>query len=85
MDHIPDADRHGGPRDLFWVWFGANLTFIFVINGALVVGLGLGFWAAVTIFAVGAAHQSDSRSWWGSRQGMPCLWTCRSVPRGSIT
>ncbi|MFE3460028.1 purine-cytosine permease family protein [Nocardiopsis aegyptia] len=81
MDQIPDADRHGGPRELFWVWFGANLTFTFVINGALVVGLGLGFWAAVTIFTVGnlAFFLVGAAAIAGARAGAPTLVVARAA------
>ncbi|WP_017581247.1 purine-cytosine permease family protein [Nocardiopsis valliformis] len=80
MDQIPDTDRHGGPRDLFWVWFGANLTFTFVINGALVIGLGLRFWEAVAIFAVGnlAFFLVGAASVAGARAGAPTLVVARA-------
>src|SRR5437763_12573571 len=47
IDPIPESERHGGARDLFWLWFGSNLTFTYVINGALAVSFGLSFWQAV--------------------------------------
>ncbi|MFD0515273.1 hypothetical protein ACFQ0Q_42795 [Streptomyces aureus] len=40
IDPIPDSERHGGAKDLFWLWFGSNLTFTYVINGALAVSFG---------------------------------------------
>ncbi|PRH76711.1 cytosine or purine or uracil or thiamine or allantoin permease, partial [Streptomyces solincola] len=70
IDPIPDEERHGGPRDLFWLWFGSNLTFTYVINGALAVAFGLSFWQATAVvvasglsFAViSAAGLSGSRT-----------------------
>ncbi|MFC8272553.1 purine-cytosine permease family protein [Streptomyces sp. NPDC057271] len=70
IDPIPDAERHGGAKDLFWLWFGSNLTFTYVINGALAVAFGLSFWqatAAVVIgglsfFAISAAGLSGVRT-----------------------
>ncbi|MFJ3709804.1 MULTISPECIES: cytosine permease [unclassified Streptomyces] len=53
IDPIPDAERHGGARDLFWLWFGSNLTFTYVINGALAVSFGLSFWQAVLVVVAG--------------------------------
>jgi NCS1 family nucleobase:cation symporter-1 len=53
IDHIPDVDRRGRPFDLFWIWLGANVIFTYVIDGAIIVGFGLGFWAAVTVALVG--------------------------------
>jgi len=53
VDLIPDSERHGKPFDLFWVWFGANLIFTFIINGAIILGFGLSFWPAVLAIVVG--------------------------------
>ncbi|MGA4845045.1 purine-cytosine permease family protein [Streptomyces sp. G5(2025)] len=53
IDPIPEADRHGSAKDLFWLWFGSNLTFTYVINGALAVSFGLSFWQAVTVVVIG--------------------------------
>lgn len=53
IDPIPDAERHGGARDLFWLWFGSNLTFTYVINGTLAVAFGLSFWAATAVVVLG--------------------------------
>jgi NCS1 family nucleobase:cation symporter-1 len=53
IDHIPDGDRRGRPFDLFWIWLGANVIFTYVIDGAIIVGFGLGFWAALTVALVG--------------------------------
>ncbi|MEV0116010.1 cytosine permease [Streptomyces sp. NPDC050844] len=53
IDPIPDADRHGSAKDLFWLWFGSNLTFTYVINGALAVGFGLSFWQATAVVVIG--------------------------------
>ncbi|WP_346776493.1 cytosine permease [Streptomyces sp. HNM0574] len=53
IDPIPDEERHGGAKDLFWLWFGSNLTFTYVINGALAVSFGLSFWQAVAVVVIG--------------------------------
>ncbi|QGV82253.1 purine-cytosine permease family protein [Streptomyces ficellus] len=53
IDPIPDSDRHGSPKDLFWLWFGSNLTFTYVINGALAVAFGLSFWQATAVVVIG--------------------------------
>jgi nucleobase:cation symporter-1, NCS1 family len=55
IDHIPDSDRRGRPFDLFWIWFGANVVFTYVIDGALIVGFGLGFWEALAVTLIGNA------------------------------
>ncbi|MFF4084048.1 purine-cytosine permease family protein [Streptomyces sp. NPDC001777] len=53
IDPIPDEDRHGSAKDLFWLWFGSNLTFTYVINGALAVAFGLSFWQATGVVVIG--------------------------------
>ncbi|MFB6825320.1 purine-cytosine permease family protein [Streptomyces virginiae] len=53
IDPIPDAERHGSAKDLFWLWFGSNLTFTYVINGALAVAFGLSFWQATAVVVIG--------------------------------
>ncbi|MEV7594518.1 purine-cytosine permease family protein [Streptomyces sp. NPDC090085] len=70
IDPIPDAERHGSAKDLFWLWFGSNLTFTYVINGALAVAFGLSFWQATAVvvlgglsfFAISAAGLSGIRT-----------------------
>ncbi|MFG2297408.1 purine-cytosine permease family protein [Streptomyces sp. NPDC048603] len=70
IDPIPDGERHGSARDLFWLWFGSNLTFTYVINGALAVAFGLTFWQAtavvvasgLTFLAISAAGLSGVRT-----------------------
>ncbi|NDZ78045.1 cytosine or purine or uracil or thiamine or allantoin permease [Streptomyces sp. SID10853] len=53
IDPIPDEERHGSAKDLFWLWFGSNLTFTYVINGALAVSFGLSFWQATAVVVLG--------------------------------
>src|SRR5437764_14461834 len=59
IDSIPEGDRHGSPRELFSVWFAANVIFNYVITGAIIVGFGLNFWQAATTAAVYAVFVSD--------------------------
>lgn len=53
IDPIPDEERHGSAKDVFWLWFGSNLTFTYVINGALAVAFGLSFWQATAVVVIG--------------------------------
>ncbi|MFE2933537.1 purine-cytosine permease family protein [Streptomyces sp. NPDC059278] len=70
IEPVPDEDRHGSAKDLFWLWFGSNLTFTYVINGALAVAFGLSFWQATGVvvlgglafFAISAAGLSGVRT-----------------------
>lgn len=43
---IGDADRHGKPRDLFWPWFGANVSILGLSYGSFALGFGISFWQA---------------------------------------
>ncbi|MGO1053647.1 purine-cytosine permease family protein [Crossiella sp. CA198] len=47
IDVIGDADRHGRPRQLFWPWFGANVSVLGLSYGSFVLGFGLSFGQAV--------------------------------------
>jgi purine-cytosine permease-like protein len=53
IDAIPESERRGHARDLLWVWLGGNVSLTYVIIGAALVGLGLGFWAAVAAIVLG--------------------------------
>jgi NCS1 nucleoside transporter family len=53
IDAIPDDERRGRAHDLFWVWLGGNVSLTYIIVGAALVGLGLGFWAAVAAIVLG--------------------------------
>jgi len=37
IDAIPDAERHGQPAELFWIWVAANIGLLGVTDGALLV------------------------------------------------
>ena len=55
IDHIPEVARRSRPFDLFWIWFGANVIFTYVIDGAIIVGFGLSFWPALAVVLIGNA------------------------------
>ena len=38
---IPDSERKGSPKELFWIWAGANLVLTYIILGYFVHALGL--------------------------------------------
>jgi purine-cytosine permease-like protein len=70
IDLIPDRERHGGPRDLFGMWLGTNLNVFYVVNGAVVISMGLSFAQSVlaivignlAFFAVGVTSQQGPRT-----------------------
>jgi NCS1 nucleoside transporter family len=53
IEPIPDDERKGDARELFWVWLGGNVSITYIIIGAVLVGLGLGFWAALGAIVLG--------------------------------
>lgn len=53
IDLIADAERHGRPRDLFGMWMGTNLNVFYVVNGAVVISVGLSFCQSVLAMVLG--------------------------------
>lgn len=51
---IPASDRHGKPKELFWVWLAAQLTFSGFIIGQLFTQMGLSLWEAIGASAFSA-------------------------------
>lgn len=47
IDMIGDADRKGRPRQLFWPWFGANVSILGLSYGSFALGFGISFWQAL--------------------------------------
>ena len=50
---ISEAERKGQPRELFWPWFGANISVLGLSYGSWVLGFGISFWQAIVIGLVG--------------------------------
>jgi nucleobase:cation symporter-1, NCS1 family len=50
---VAEEERHGRPRDLFWPWFGANVSIFGLSYGAFALGFGISFWQAVVVGLVG--------------------------------
>ncbi|KMT22882.1 purine-cytosine permease family protein [Clostridium cylindrosporum] len=53
IDPIPENQRHGNPKSLFPMWIGANVNYVVLLNGIVVVALGLSMWQALTAVLVG--------------------------------
>jgi len=53
IDIIPDFDRHGTAKELFWPWFSANSTFVNMIVGGVLILLGLNIWEGLSVVVVG--------------------------------
>jgi nucleobase:cation symporter-1, NCS1 family len=50
---IDESERRGTPRQLFWPWFGANVSVLGLAYGSFVLGFGISFWQAVVAGVVG--------------------------------
>ena len=50
---IAEAERKGLARELFWPWFGANVSVLGLSYGSFVLGFGISFWQAVVVGLVG--------------------------------
>ncbi|MFI7343900.1 purine-cytosine permease family protein [Streptomyces sp. NPDC050085] len=72
---IPDAERHGGPRQLLWTWASPNIEFATVYIGVIaVLFFGLSFWQAAAALLLGTALGSLTQgllSLDGPRFGVP--------------
>ncbi|MEA2645485.1 MAG: nucleobase:cation symporter, family [Chloroflexota bacterium] len=53
LEPVPDEERHGHPRELFFIWAAALADFFSFYAGALLVSLGLGIWDAILVLALG--------------------------------
>src|SRR3954449_1091471 len=53
LNVIPDADRKGRPSQLFWPWFGANVSVLGLGYGAFTLAFGISFWQAVIAGLIG--------------------------------
>ncbi|MFG2291973.1 purine-cytosine permease family protein [Streptomyces sp. NPDC048603] len=53
IDHITDAERHGRPRELFAVWAAANVNYLSLVIGGVLVLMGLSLWQALAVIVIG--------------------------------
>ena len=54
IDLITEGERHGRPRELFWMWAGTNLNVFYIVNGVILIALGLSFVQAVAAILLGS-------------------------------
>ncbi|MEO0024849.1 MAG: hypothetical protein RL196_1290, partial [Actinomycetota bacterium] len=80
-DYIPDDERQGHPRALFWVWMSCNVTYLYFVIGGSLMLLGLSLWEALAISVAG-------NIWWlligwlatsGPAAGTPTVIIMRSM------
>ncbi|MET3564843.1 purine-cytosine permease-like protein [Leifsonia sp. 563] len=53
LNTIHESERKGRPRDLFWPWFGANVSVFGLSYGSFLLGFGISFWQATIVGVVG--------------------------------
>jgi len=75
LEPVPDAERRGHPRELFFIWAAALADFFSILAGALLVSVvGLGVWDAIAVLVLGAlagAAFLGALSVTGVRTGVP--------------
>lgn len=53
INTISESERKGQPRELFWPWFGANISVLGLSYGSWVLGFGISFWQAAVVGLIG--------------------------------
>ncbi|WP_433382837.1 purine-cytosine permease family protein [Actinoplanes sp. CA-142083] len=53
IEVVPESERSGEPRSLFWPWFASNISVLGVSYGAFTLAFGVSFWQAVIAGVVG--------------------------------
>jgi NCS1 family nucleobase:cation symporter-1 len=53
IDYIPPAERHGVARELFAVWTAPNVTYLYIVLGGALIGLGLNAWEGIGVVLAG--------------------------------
>ncbi|MEU2561547.1 cytosine permease [Streptomyces longispororuber] len=53
IDHIPEHERHGHPRQLFSVWAAANVNYLNLVIGGTLILMGLTLRQALAVIVVG--------------------------------
>ena len=53
LNTIDESERQGAAKDLFWPWFGANVSVLGISYGSFVLGFGISFAQATVVGVVG--------------------------------
>lgn len=81
IEHIPEAERHGRPWNLFTLWFASNVQINALVTGALAVYVGLDLtWSIIAILVgnlVGGVFMAY-HSVQGSQLGVPQMVQSRA-------
>lgn len=55
IERVDNAERHGSTRELFYIWFAANIGFFGLLYGAILVSYHLTLWQGVMAAVLGSA------------------------------
>ncbi|PID02673.1 MULTISPECIES: cytosine permease [unclassified Sporosarcina] len=81
FEFIPESERKGNPRELFFTWFAASTVSTTLVTGALAVMIGLSFWWAALAILLGHAIGSvimGLHSAQGPKLGIPQVLQSRA-------
>jgi len=53
IDQVPAAERHGHAGELFAVWAASNTTYLYILVGGALVGMGLNVWQGIAVVVAG--------------------------------
>lgn len=53
IEHVTEGERHGTPRELFWMWFGTLSNVLAVVTGAVIISVGISFVQAIFVIVIG--------------------------------
>ncbi|MDQ0202011.1 purine-cytosine permease family protein [Neobacillus ginsengisoli] len=81
IEFIPEEERHGSVRNLFTIWFSANMQVTTLVTGALAIEFGLSiFWGLIAVVVgnlLGAIFMA-SHSVQGPKLGIPQMIQSRA-------
>ncbi len=81
IEPIPAGERSASLRDVFWIWFGANIAILGVVLGAVAMSYGLSLWQGVLATLLGAFSFAlvGVLGVSGMRLGVPTLTLARAT------
>ncbi len=81
IEPVPTKERGGSLREVFWIWFGANIAVLGVVLGAVAMAYGLSLWQGVLVTIAGAFSFAlvGALAVPGARLGIPTLTIARAT------
>ncbi|MDK9858753.1 cytosine permease [Staphylococcus equorum] len=50
---LSESEKNGTPKDLFFIWFAANMGILGIVYGAVIIGFGLSFLQSLLVAIIG--------------------------------